>query len=336
MLRSLVVILALKGLLAAAALAGEPPRLVSLGTLAGLVDIRFESGRLRLQTEAGDYQLVGLPDAPAALAPVPAESAIVLPVPPDIIPHASVTHGRRDIRAAWLAGPTGRYAHGVLGDSVEASALKVETADGATRRHELADRSVFEDLAPRLADIDGDGRDEAIVVHSYPETGAAVSLFGLRDGRLAMLAESAPVGLANRWLNPVGAGDFDGDGETEIAVVRTPHIGGILILYRWRGDRLEEIARLPGYSTHAIGSTVLGMAAVLDLDGDGADDILLPDTRRSALHAVRFAGGAFDSLWTLPLSGRIATSLVAADIDGAGAADIVFGLADGSVMLLAR
>jgi hypothetical protein len=35
-----------------------------------------------------------------------------------------------------------------------------------------------------------------------------------------------------RRLNPVGFGDFDGDGAMEVAYVQTPHIGGILIVMR--------------------------------------------------------------------------------------------------------
>lgn len=313
---------------------GSAPVPVDLGRVDGLRDIRLRDGAALVQGAVGDYQIVALPDGKLALAPVPpAEPA---PVPADLIPHAALVFGAKDIKAAWLAGATRRYDHGVLGDAVEASTLKVETRAGEILSYELPADSVFEDLTPRFADLDDDGGDEVIVVLSRIDAGAAVAVFGVRGGKLALVATSPSIGQSNRWLNPVGAGDFDGDGRKEIAIVRTPHIGGILILYRIEGDRLVEFARRAGYSTHAMGSTVLGMGAVLDLDGDGADDILLPNQNRNELFGVGYSGGTFRTIWNTPNRERIVTSVVVADIDANGTSDVLYGLADGSVRLLPR
>lgn len=331
-----LVLLATFVLPAGAFAAGIGPQPVLLGKVDGLKDIVIVDGAPVLKAGAGDYQILRLPDGKLALAPLPAPNPEIMRSPSDIIPHARVVTGARDIAAAWFASPTERYGHGVLGDRIEASVLKVETASGEFLSHELTVESVFEDLTPRLADIDGDGRDEIIAVHSYGDGGAAVALFGIRDSRLVRLAESEPVGLPNRWLNPVGAGDLDGDGKSEIAVVRTPHIGGILILYSWQGRRLTETARKFGFSTHDMGSTVLGMSALLDIDGDGGDEILVPDQSRMNLKAVGYAEGVFHILWSVPNDKRIVTSIVTTNLDGQGGADILYGLADGSVMMLAR
>ncbi len=311
-----------------------PPSISDIGRIGGLRDIFLRDGVVIVRGEAGDYEIATLPGGKIALAPVaPPE---VVAAPSDIIPHAKVIEGVRNIRATWLAGPTKRYSHGVLGDAVEASALKVELANGGIVSLELAEDSVFEDLTPRIADVDGDGSDEIIVVRSYLSRGAAVAVYRLAGGKLFRQAESDPIGQAFRWLNPVGTGDFDGDGRTEIAVVETPHIGGILIFYRIEGDRLVEIARRPGFSTHAMGSTVLGMAAVLDLNGDGASDVVLPDQGQKVLKAVSYANGEFKTLWSIPNDTRIVTSVVVSDIDGKGSPDLVYGLADGRVILVAR
>lgn len=316
--------------------AGLDLRPVSLGKIAGLKDIVLVDGKPVLKADAGDYQIARLPDGKLALAPLPSPDNSARPAPPEIIPHARIVPGTKDIRAAWFAAPTGRYGHAVLGDGIEAAALKVEMASGELLSYRLEDKSVFEDLTPRLADLDGDGHDEIIAVRSYPDRGAAVALFGVRDGEIVWLAESDPVGQPYRWLNPVGAGDFDGDGRAEIAVIQTPHIGGILILYRRNGERLVEFDRMPGFSNHAMGSTVLGMSSVLDLDGDHAQDILVPDQGRTGLRAVSYAGGKFRTLWTLRNRLPIATSIVTAALDGHGGEDILYGLTDGSVMLLPR
>lgn len=333
-MRSLLLVAALAAGFAATSAHAGPPRLANIGRIDGLRDIFPRDGQVVVRAEAGDYEIATLPGGKLALAPLAAPEAVA--VPSDIIPHARVIEGARNIRAAWLAGPTKRYNHGVLGDAIEASALKVETADGEIVSLELGEDSVFEDLTPRIADVDGDGSDEIIVVRSYPGRGAAVAVYRLAGGKLVWQAESDPVGQSFRWLNPAGTGDFDGDGRTEIAVVQTPHIGGILILYRIEGDRLVEIARQEGYSTHAMGSTVLGMAAVLDLNGDGAADIVLPDQGQKVLKAVSYANGEFKTLWSIPNDARIVTSVVVSDIDGKGRPDIVYGLADGRVMLVAR
>ncbi|MDH3230189.1 MAG: VCBS repeat-containing protein [Alphaproteobacteria bacterium] len=314
--------------------AGAGPQPVEVGRVPGLQDILLRGSAVLVRAAAGDYEIVALPDGKLALAPIPPAKQI--PVPSDIIPHAAIVPGALDIKAAWLAGPTGRYEHGVLGDAIEAAALKVETGTGKILSYQLPPYAVFEDLTPRLADLDGDGRDEIVVVRSYEGTGAAVAVLGIRDDRLDLVAESPAIGQARRWLNPVGIGDFDGDGRKEIAVVQTPHIGGVLMLYRIDGNRLVEFARKAGYSTHAIGSTVLGMAAVLDLDGDGADDILLPDQTRRELFAIGYAGGTFRVLWTVPNREQIVTSVVIADVDGNGVPDILYGLGDGSVRMLPR
>lgn len=314
--------------------AGLGPQPVEVGRVPALQDILLRDGAVLVRAAAGDYQVVALPDGKLGLAPVPPAEKTAIPA--DIIPHAAIVPGARDIKAAWLAGPTARYEHGVLGDAIEAAALKVETGAGEILSYQLPDDAVFEDLMPRLADLDGDGRDEIVVVRSAAGSGAAVVVFGIRDDVLALIAESPAIGRSRRWLNPVGAGDFDGDGHKEIAVVQTPHLGGVLILYRVVEPRLVEFAREPGYSTHAIGSTILGMAAVLDLDGDGADEILLPDQGRSRLSGVGFAGGKFRVLWTVANRAPITTSIVIADVDGSGAADVLYGLDDGSVWMLRR
>ena len=308
-------------------------RLVDAGRIDGLLDLGRDaaSGDLFAETEAGRYRLRILPGRVETGARL-----VVPPGPPDGIPHGSVAIGLHDVRRAWLAEPTTRYGHGVLGDGVEAGALAVETQEGRVVRHRLDRNTVFEDLTPRLVDLDADGRDEILVVRSGADNGAAVSLFGLRSGGLEPLAGSAPIGTPYRWLNPVGAGDFDGDEIPELAVVRTPHIGGILILYQWRGTHLEEIARRSGYSNHRIGSTALGLGAIMDINGDGVDDIILPSQSRKSVMAMTFAGRTWLEVAAQPLPGTVATSFLVADIDADSRQDILIGLTDGSIVALVR
>jgi len=228
---------------------------------------------------------------------------------PDGLPDGCVARGTRDIRSAWLSGPTERYPHGALGDTIEASGLRVELADGRVLSFSLPPEAVFEDLTPRLYDLDGDGLDEVITVKSTGSVGAALVILGVRNGKLDILAEADPIGTANRWLNPVGAGDFDGDGQVEIAYVQTPHIGGILKLVRWNGPHLDLIQDRYGYSNHAIGSRELGLAAIVDADGDGIADLIVPGVRRDTLHVVSFKGGRLKNLAKVELDAPIQSAL---------------------------
>jgi FG-GAP-like repeat len=256
--------------------------------------------------------------------------------PEDAIPHSRVVGGSNDITTAWLADGTDRYAHGVLGDTIEAAALKVRTVAGKTASFTVRSDSVLEDLIPRLVDVDGDGRDEIIVVRSHKDAGAAVVLLGLRGNRLVRLAESVAIGTSNRWLNPIGAADFDGDGQAEVAVVETPHIGGKLLLLKIDGRRLREVGRYAGYSTHIIGSTELGMFAVTDINGDGAPEIILPTQDRKELRAISFAGGKLVVLAVAKLFRPVTTAILAEDVDGNGTPDILFGDQGGYLNIIRR
>jgi hypothetical protein len=72
-------------------------------------------------------------------------------------------------RLLVLTGPTGRYAHSVLGDTIEASAVTlVETAPElrATPIVTLDREQVIEGIAPRWADLNGDGTREIVVTVS--------------------------------------------------------------------------------------------------------------------------------------------------------------------------
>ncbi len=245
-----------------------------------------------------------------SLVPFSAPPRPRAPLPPDALPDATVVGGRDDIRRAWLAEPTRRYRHAVLGDAVEAGALTVETAAGAVLTYRLPPDEVIEDLRPRVVDLDGDGRDEVLVVVSHVDLGAALTAFGLRDHELRRLASTPPIGQPYRWLNPVGVADFDGDGDREVALVRTPHIDGVLEIHAYGAEGFRRLGSLPGFSNHVVGSRSLDMAALTDIDGDGVVDLVLPSADRRRLRAVTFAGGSFAELMDIPQPAPVATDIV--------------------------
>jgi hypothetical protein len=160
------------------------------------------------------------------------------------------------IDSARYGAPTMRYAHGVLGDAVEWGALIVglRCPQGAAQvTVSLSDARVFEDTAPRLADLDGDGRPEVITVETDLRRGARLTVWGQKGGQPGRLAATPFIGTAHRWLAPVGAADLDGDGRIEIAYVDRPHLARTLRIWRYDGGRLIPVAERPGLTNHRIG-----------------------------------------------------------------------------------
>jgi hypothetical protein len=229
---------------------------------------------------------------------------------PNQLPHSRVAHGQKDIKAAWLSHPTDRYPHGVLGDALEASRLVVETRSGEQLKVELPATRVFEDLQPRLADLDADNRDEILVVESDTRKGAALSVYGVVEGQLVRRAATPFLGQPNRWLNPLGWGDFDGDGRIDIALVATPHIGGILRLYHFTPPTLTLYGEYRGVSTHRIGSTSLDLGRVVP--AEPRDRLLVPDQSYSELLLLEWSENNWKVVAKAIMPGRLNSSLIPA------------------------
>ena len=202
------------------------------------------------------------------------------------IPHSVVAQstGEEGIVKAMLSCGTDRYAHAVLGDAIEAACLIVEDESGSVVQLDLPEHQVFEDLIPRIADVNSDGQNDVVLVRSGSRTGAALTVYSLTqtgsDKQLTELAATPAIGTANRWLAPVGVADFNNDGVQDVAYVQTPHIGGILRVWSIVDGDFIEIAKSRGFSNHSIGDTRVSTAKIKDMNNDGVMDIALPDQRR--------------------------------------------------------
>lgn len=154
-----------------------------------------------------------------------------------------------EIVKAEYGAPTTRYGHAILGDDVEYGALIMTLASGKKLRLTLPENHVFEDLEPRLADVDGDGDFEIVVIETDVAKGAALAIYD-QSGKVA---ETPHIGQSRRWLAPIGVADLDNDGFVELAYIDRPHLARILTVWRFKDGALEPVATRQGLTNHKIG-----------------------------------------------------------------------------------
>lgn len=165
-----------------------------------------------------------------------------------------------DVLSARFLEPTTRYAHGVLGDTIEYGALEITVkpavagAAAGTNQTSHVIRlpfdHVFEDIAPRLWDITGDSVPEVVVIETDVNKGAQLAVY-TADG--TKLTATPHIGTRNRWLAPIGAADLDGDGHVEIAYIDRPHLAKTLRIWRYENGHLHEVGHVAGLTNHRIG-----------------------------------------------------------------------------------
>jgi len=220
-----------------------------------------------------------------------------------------ITSGSDKIQSARFEDPTRRYAHAVLGDDIEWGTLEIDATNiGATfgirdaviRKNTYVFRlpldHVFEDIAPRLADVTGDGRPEVIVVETDVAKGAALAIYNA-DGKLA---ETPHIGRAHRWLAPIGAADLDGDGHVEIAYIDRPHLAKRLRVWRFKNGKLHHVADHDGLTNHRIGWDYI-LGGLRDC-GNGIE-MITANANWSKVMATRLGSGGLKSRVVAPYAG---------------------------------
>ena len=220
-----------------------------------------------------------------------AEADVINAKPGGGVHEGWVARGARLVMHAGFLRETGEYGHGVLGDLRDAKALTIHLRLPGGERITcpaeviLPEGEVFEDIAPRLADLDGDGLPEIVVVQSNAGTGAKLAIYD-RRGRL--VAATPNIGQRHRWLAPAAVADLDGDGHMELAYVDRPHLAKRLRVWRFRGGKLEHVADGEGFTNHRIGWDLI--AGGLRRCG-GTTEIITANSDWTRIVAARLVSG---------------------------------------------
>ncbi len=204
-----------------------------------------------------------------------------------------------DITAAQYRDVTNVYGHGAV-EGGEYAGLEVHLSDGRVLGT-AAHNAVYEDTAPRLVDLNGDGNPEVITVVSGFQTGASIRIWSEVEtadqplgSTVAVVAENDPIGTRNRWLAIAGAADIDGDGVMEIAYVDRPHLAKTLRILEVRvnGNDWELVpeASMRGVTNHRFGDRFI-IGGIRECGSD--PEIIVASADWTRLLAVRYGENQF-------------------------------------------
>jgi len=272
---------------------GNPQLTVSLEDASPLTNPLFVNDKLAYITNNGDLVLGDLR------------------LPINALPDARILMDEKG-RLLVLNQPTDRYAHGVLGDDLEASGVAIIETSPEFRVVEtvtIDEPDVIEGISPIWTDMNNDGKRDIILTLSISQSGARIVAFS-EDG--VLLAETPSIGNGYRWRHQIAVAQFEANKPPLLVSVRTPHIGGIVEFFQYENGKLDSVMEFKGFSTHSIGSRNLDSGIAGDFNNDGVVELLVPDQSHENLGIISIN----DVIATLPLNGTLTSNLSATALDG--------------------
>jgi len=205
------------------------------------------------------------------------------------LPEQAISISRDKNVYAQYTNPTERYNHRVMGDGVEGTQLVV-VVDSVFYELSLADNYVFEDIRPRLFDVDQDGNLEMITIRTEITQGAGIMIYKILNNQLQEYAFVPEIGQSSRWLNIVTLNDLDEDGIVELVWIQTPHIGGILKLAKIQEGELTVLDEKSEYSNHGYGERNLCLSVLIQENQEKI--FYVPTQDRNQIVGFKYSSGS--------------------------------------------
>lgn len=194
---------------------------------------------------------------------------------------------------AEYASETSIYPHHVMGKDVP-ERMKLVVYDGSAQAYEVTlptgkNARVFEDLFPRIADVDGDSHNDVVVVESNIDSGASIAVYSIKNQRLVKIAQNDFLGKKFTWLALVGIEDFDGDGQKEIAYIEKPHAVRVLQFWKFSDGALIKVNEYKDVTSHVLGTNFY-QSAIQSCAGH-SPRVVLVDPKWQRLLSIGFSNG---------------------------------------------
>ncbi|UCF88207.1 MAG: VCBS repeat-containing protein, partial [bacterium] len=236
-----------------------------------------------------------------------------------------------------LSRPTDLISSSRLGDDVEAQGIAVYNWDGRSLRLQselvLGEDEVFETLGPFVLRTGEAGETVLMLPVTLKDKGSQVRSYTYSRGRLRE-KRKGPLTEADHWIHVLGSSRLgDSDRAYLVTALLPSEDDGDLVLYRMDLAN-TRITLGSAVSTHQEGSRLLESVLIADVDRDGNTELLAPGPGMSSISIYSLERNRIREKEIFSSSGKVSTNLCPGDYDGDGISDVMFGLDDGTVVIL--
>ena len=258
-----------------------------------------------------------------------------------LLPDTRITAADMDgdglVEIAALSRPSDQVSPGRLSDDLEAKGLAVFNWDGRKIRFkgefELSEDEVFETMTPMISSAGTDDDPVWMLPVTVKNKGTQIRSYSYKKGRIRE-KRKGPLSDPDQWIHILGNARL---GQNErinlLTSLMNEEKNGNLEIYHLDLTHTRITLR-SAVDTHIIGSRLLEVALIGDMDKNGGLDLLAPGKDRSNLVIYSMKYNSIKGKEVFTSSARIATNLCPGDFNGDGTTDVMFGLEDGTLIIL--